>query len=622
MSTSLPPRSNTGCLTCKTRRKKCDETKPKCLRCQRLGVDCPGYIYVPSENKSLQRLRTLPAPPRINAPITSTAENPTFHTSFVPGVDSSFGAPRHAYSDYLYATDPPWAGCPMGESGLSVIPDPGTDLLTGNYSQIPDQQTLGMPSAIMDHNQLGFLLGDIDSLPMTSGQASLFQALMGLGQPQDASSQLPTPNGKLNTPMTGLVGTPQSWPTSDVEDQAEFGVNDEDPEGAITVISRMPVLDPTVESNALPFVLQNYATWITFTAFEPLKMTSVARDMVFSHFGAGDESRDTLTLLAKIGGTIARTNGIDSEHTVMLSALQNNVFRQVSIVRGTTDREIKLLEVALEAMTIHYYVSPITQAERLRRAIAPIFRALYPGPLGAPINLRSLMSQPLFCLRYYAYLDIISSSLVGFSMMFRYDTTSPSDETIYEFQAENSPQWLFGVPDRLIVLFARINTIREDGSIPSTDIVREIEQDIREFRPFQSVSTDSYLVVTRLVVQECWRQIAYVYLYMALCGESAQGSRVESAMKQLMKLVNGTKPGRFPDNFLATGFMMVAPVARTAYDRQTLTHRIAAQTTESRQGGIADNIRIIEDCWARADAEGRPVVWSDVSISRIRVVGV
>ncbi|KAF2817427.1 uncharacterized protein BDZ99DRAFT_470436 [Mytilinidion resinicola] len=36
-------RVRTGCFTCKTRRVKCDETKPHCLRCTQTGRKCDGY---------------------------------------------------------------------------------------------------------------------------------------------------------------------------------------------------------------------------------------------------------------------------------------------------------------------------------------------------------------------------------------------------------------------------------------------------------------------------------------------------------------------------------------------------------------------------------------------------
>ncbi|KAF4634561.1 hypothetical protein G7Y89_g3537 [Cudoniella acicularis] len=43
------PKVKTGCLTCKARRVKCDETKPECLRCSNFGRKCGGY---PSREES------------------------------------------------------------------------------------------------------------------------------------------------------------------------------------------------------------------------------------------------------------------------------------------------------------------------------------------------------------------------------------------------------------------------------------------------------------------------------------------------------------------------------------------------------------------------------------------
>ncbi|KAJ0163830.1 putative transcriptional regulatory protein C15D4.02 [Colletotrichum tanaceti] len=38
------PKVRSGCLTCKTRRVKCDERKPTCARCEKADVECDGYI--------------------------------------------------------------------------------------------------------------------------------------------------------------------------------------------------------------------------------------------------------------------------------------------------------------------------------------------------------------------------------------------------------------------------------------------------------------------------------------------------------------------------------------------------------------------------------------------------
>lgn len=44
------PKVKTGCLTCKSRRVKCDEAKPGCLRCVRFGHKCEGYAYLQKSN--------------------------------------------------------------------------------------------------------------------------------------------------------------------------------------------------------------------------------------------------------------------------------------------------------------------------------------------------------------------------------------------------------------------------------------------------------------------------------------------------------------------------------------------------------------------------------------------
>jgi Fungal Zn(2)-Cys(6) binuclear cluster domain len=64
-----PPkgRSKTGCITCRRRKKKCDETKPACLHCQKNNVHCEGYppkdYWKPGkQNKKDRRLSIIERP--------------------------------------------------------------------------------------------------------------------------------------------------------------------------------------------------------------------------------------------------------------------------------------------------------------------------------------------------------------------------------------------------------------------------------------------------------------------------------------------------------------------------------------------------------------------------------
>ncbi|KAJ1305728.1 hypothetical protein OPQ81_010461 [Rhizoctonia solani] len=54
-SDPVPNRSSRGCLTCKQRKKKCDEKKPRCERCLLGGFDCLGYAHLGTANASTSK---------------------------------------------------------------------------------------------------------------------------------------------------------------------------------------------------------------------------------------------------------------------------------------------------------------------------------------------------------------------------------------------------------------------------------------------------------------------------------------------------------------------------------------------------------------------------------------
>ncbi|KAK2012349.1 hypothetical protein LZ32DRAFT_605572 [Colletotrichum eremochloae] len=52
------PKVRTGCLTCKSRKVKCDEAKPACVRCTSTGRRCEGYAVVVPSNRAIARARS------------------------------------------------------------------------------------------------------------------------------------------------------------------------------------------------------------------------------------------------------------------------------------------------------------------------------------------------------------------------------------------------------------------------------------------------------------------------------------------------------------------------------------------------------------------------------------
>ncbi|KAF7891329.1 uncharacterized protein EAF02_001654 [Botrytis sinoallii] len=69
-------KSRYGCKSCKTRRLKCDETKPTCANCLRHSIQCE-YLFLPLNNPALQALPTKKLP----LPTTATVTQRNAHFS-------------------------------------------------------------------------------------------------------------------------------------------------------------------------------------------------------------------------------------------------------------------------------------------------------------------------------------------------------------------------------------------------------------------------------------------------------------------------------------------------------------------------------------------------------------
>ncbi|KAL4959149.1 Zn(II)2Cys6 transcription factor [Aspergillus stella-maris] len=85
--------TRSGCLTCKRRRKRCDEAKPSCHNCDRLGLTCEGY----------GSMWAVPLGPAAHVFKAEPANSPRFRTSLSPAL--SIGSSGSSMGQTLSATD-------------------------------------------------------------------------------------------------------------------------------------------------------------------------------------------------------------------------------------------------------------------------------------------------------------------------------------------------------------------------------------------------------------------------------------------------------------------------------------------------------------------------------------
>ncbi|CAE6507808.1 unnamed protein product [Rhizoctonia solani] len=471
------------------------------------------------------------------------------------------------------------------------------------------------------------------------GQDSLLGVLFSLSQSPDVYQPLQhapdvyQPLQHAQHALNLITPSVPYWSSPGIELQDDAATyEDDDSEGAVSVTCRQLVLDKKAASNALPFLLQSYAAWIERLALDPQKVADIARGFVFSHFEDGDQSRWIIALLGNIGGRMGGTEHLVGAHNPMRSMLQNAVQRRLRAVKSCPDPErhtlVKALDCAIETTILQFHIGSLGEAMIIRHEAASIFRKLCPEPHGAPIYLSPVLQHPVGSLRRFAQMDVVFSAIMDIPTLFRYEAVIPGSlpanpyQSVTAIQCDGIVQWLHGIPNEIVLSLARMKTMRQDGVIPNAEMVASLEQDIHQMQSCSNSTSDRFRAIIRFVIHECWRQAAYIYLYMAVCGDPADTLRVQEYLRRYMKLLNATNPGRLPDEFLMLTLEFVFPAAIRQCDREAIRRRVLGIYERDRTY-IADNfvILVMDDTWGRADAEGRPAMWSDVAMSRTRVLG-
>ncbi|KDN37471.1 hypothetical protein RSAG8_10133, partial [Rhizoctonia solani AG-8 WAC10335] len=541
----MPERSTTGCSSCKARRKKCDETKPRCLRCLASGRPC-HYEYVEYPNSDGHRIqRTRLARCATSGPLVPSRNIPALPleldtaSSCMTSVSENLDMPH-----YIPET------CDNG-----IYPD--------SYPVAPRGISDSL-SPLSTVNPMGSLHGSRDFLqPVIKVSHSHSTATMS--------------SGSISSGVTGL----------DHDDS-------DDLEGVRVIMCMTPTMDKNVKENTLPFVLQCYSHWAIARLFEPLKVAHSMRDQIIQQ-SSSDKTRTRIILLANVMGMYARNFAIDGTGTSILGYLALEVQKSASSFMATppsfsaSDRQSAMhtLNSIHEILAIQINTQPSTACVQLLDCAAPVFRRACLEPPGQPLNLPRILLEPNPNLRHFATIDIMKSVTTGRPTYFQYEVPFSLElcEQMYQMQDIYSLQWLHGFPEQFIMLFAWINSLCETpGASENSELVAWIERQLPQIKIAIDESGDPVLRLGRMVVQECWRFAVLIYLYMALCKASALDPRVIRAQKGFMRLVRGIKPGRNPDAHLVSPMVVAGVATLEERDRDTLRQRIVNLRECAQQG--------------------------------------
>ncbi|KAF8707363.1 hypothetical protein RHS03_04475, partial [Rhizoctonia solani] len=620
-------RSTTGCYACKSRRKKCDEAKPKCLRCTKAGGNCE-YEYLAPTGRSTKK-RTRPAPRPQSEQLKKLQKEKELHLATASKLHKNANA--HTLSALFDQLFNPSLCAPLS-------PNITWDDIIQQYPSQPQKDTFSLDPLT---GQALLLLPDPNLVPqgsmsgsnLTSGQAILFDALFSLGEIGSSSPTLSIPI----VPPTHMIADPSSCVDSDgTTYRNSSSETDELEEADIKFVRQLFCLSPIklgrgVDSNLLAFALQSYAQWIPLTVFEPLTIVNKTKQALIDQL-AYPTSRSRILLISQIMSSLSKSWVVEEHLKQMIGLLVEQISvtltgytaqnSQCLANEAERQRANSALDNTLEMLGILVYSSPLSATLSVLRLATPVFLAAFPPP--HPPHLTSLLSDPRLNTRLFAGLDIVFSVATGNSTFGKYHVPRGLQlrEELEKMQESYGLRWLCGMPDQYIMLVAYMDELKEDGNA-TEDMIQQIEDYITNMRIAPPESKDPMLRIGRMVVQECWREAMHIYLYMALCGVPATDTRVKRSVRSFIGLLNNTNPHRNTDTFAAIPTFIAGVASIRASHRQVICSRIL-QLPDCAQPNTAgsDLFRMVQDVWARTSLEGRAARWDDLREACRRITGV
>ncbi|KAJ1307416.1 hypothetical protein OPQ81_001518 [Rhizoctonia solani] len=632
-------RSRTGCLTCKNRRKKCDEGRPRCERCVRGGFECLGYEHhsrrPPGGGPGLDQAQS-------SAPASSSASPgssglPQVSSSglditdtFPGSIDANMSTPGAGPSSSTIP--PPAMNLQSGFSGLNPgnmdLPSPNGTGLSGLQSFL---DSLGPPPA-NDVPLDGLMPPGLDGTDMFSG----FGNLLGMGIPSlPGFGQQTAPYAHIEStdvePGLGTSTVPGDAAFNELGAEliashqtvarpheglllADDEEDDIDPEGLLAEVERSMRSIKLDSGEHLTELYDFYLMFFSRLVFEPVRIYQNLASVLLERFQTSEVMRHSMLAIAYLYRSLY-------DRAVEPTALQSHAQRlhemaskqlQSDIQNPQVPPSVKLSGI-IEVLFFEYSSGGCNSYYRLLEQAKPYVQTLVGGNV---IDFMSLRGKQTFDIRIFAWCDILSAMALSRPTLFTYETNidhmlivDPDNPILIPLDDDVGLEWMVGCPNVMIVLMARISALRDMAVSQQEKIARSeaIEKSIRAWQARPSPTTNSFLKVVRMSAQEIWRHAMILFLYHAIHKVGPLHRVIKDAVRQIISLAQTIPAGRNPDIFLPVPYFLAGAACISRKDRMFLRSRLAGCGKER---ALLDLVAVLDDIWKEMDETGNSVDWS------------
>ncbi|KAJ1311729.1 hypothetical protein OPQ81_010199 [Rhizoctonia solani] len=533
MEPSARQRSRKGCLTCRQKRKKCDEIKPVCGRCKG-GEDCiwPTSHLASKAASAPSRLPRIQPRPLLDLKPAGKFASPIATAPTSAPRENKSTSNRHPYELN--------GGC------LNMFPEVAIEGVFHGFAPYPSVDFIPPAS-----NTLGFLLG------LGTSQLAPTSPTFGIQEPEPP---LGLEYGTLLPALKILefACTNEDGPNVILdEDEEEAFKTAEWLPGALQLTNLCLSLELTNQQRPQwSSIIDSYFTFFVRYSYDPSNLPIYMGDLVAHHFQI--ES----VRLGMLGTSL------------LFYSFLNPGLPQAPLRKHANE----LIDAAAAALQDPWILRDLGAYMRCIEKALPIVQKLVGA---APVSIHKLYGLETVDIRLFAWSDVFSAMATSRPTRLVYDCNV--DILLRRNQeGPDSPfldrglEWLSGLPDAFLLLTIQILNLKHAPISPTDRITQaaKIEAALRGWKVWPSDIANSVMRVQRVSAQEIWRHSTILYLYQAIYKATPSQEVVQDSVKQIVKLASTLRPGHNPDCLLYIPYFLAGTFAASAKDRQFIRDRL------------------------------------------------
>ncbi|KAJ1305689.1 hypothetical protein OPQ81_010427 [Rhizoctonia solani] len=270
-------------------------------------------------------------------------------------------------------------------------------------------------------------------------------------------------------------------------------------------------------------------------------------------------------------------------------------------IRESEDRLTGLLELAYLTFLA---VDAVAGYALLKRAL-PLFLHLVSndprlcsernGTLA--VSLPQVLATSRYEIRRFVFYDIMSALVLGVTPLAEYDPGPPPIVSYPPLPIEA----FHGIPAEWILIIGHVHARTNDW--------RNLEVQTWAWRPriCDILSQESIEIVFRMAIQESWRHATLVYIYLGLCGVDSHDRRVQTSVKQIVRLIELVQDSPI-DVHLSIPCVIAGIAARYETHRALIYQKLLSfRSTHIWILRGADFAPVLRHLWHGAGMDGGPV---------------